>query len=238
MEPVDVVIVGAGISGIAAAWYVQRELPGKSFAVLDARDAVGGTWDLFRYPGIRSDSDLHTFGFAFKPWTSDYSIAGAHEILAYLNEAVDENGLRDRIRFGKRVTGVSWSSTDARWTVRTRDASTGELWEIECGFLFAGTGYYDYAGGYTPFCRLLQHMDATGMDVVVPVADDPTLTRLPLLDFESGYVQRALDRLPKRGSHGPWTVEMSYEADRARLIDGPVDDPALQFSSPRAPVLA
>jgi monooxygenase len=488
VDRVDVLIIGAGISGIAAAYYLQRELPEKSFVVVDGRDAVGGTWDLFRYPGIRSDSDLHTFGFAFKPWTSDYSIAGAPEILAYLNEAVDENGLRDKIRFGRRVTSVSWDSDTATWTVTATDTSSGTSTEINCGFIFAGTGYYDYSGGYVPefqgreqfrgqivhpqawpedldyagkrivvigsgatavtlipamaqkaahitmlqrtpsyvmtlpekdpianglrrvlpgekayaltrrfniwrqravynlcrnrpelarkllrgmiklqvgrgfeldphfkptyapwdqrlcfvpngdlfrtlrrgkasvvtdaidhftdsgillrsgrvldadiivtatglnmipfggiemtvdgepmapsdrvvfrsmmlsdvpnfayafgytnmswtlkvdlvcehFCRLLRRMDATGMDTVVPVADDPTLTRMPMLAFDSGYVQRAIDRLPKRGSHGPWTVEMSYEDDRARLIDGPVDDPALHFSASRAPVL-
>ena len=482
-------IVGAGISGIAAGYYLQRELPGKSFAIVDARDAVGGTWDLFRYPGIRSDSDLHTFGFAFKPWTSDYAIAGAPEILRYLNEAVDENGLRDRLRFHTRVTAVSWDSERAHWTATTTNTATGETAEMTAGFLFSGTGYYDYSGGYTPefkgsaefagqiihpqqwpedldyagkrivvigsgatavtlipamakqaghitmlqrspsyvlslpekdpianglrrllpdhtayaltrrlnvwrqkavynlcqrrpelarrlihgmvraqvgravevdphfkprydpwdqrlcivpsgdlfkalkrgtvdvvtdqidafterglrlqsgrelpadiivtatglnmlpfggieitvdgqrmalpervvyksmmiseipnlvyafgytnlswtlkvdlvcehFCRILKRMDATGMDTVVPVADDPTLTRLPLFDFESGYVQRGIAAFPRRGDHGPWTVEMDYAPDHARLIEGPVEDPALRFSASAATVLA
>jgi cation diffusion facilitator CzcD-associated flavoprotein CzcO len=477
---VDVLVVGAGISGIGMGHYLKTRLPQKTFAILEARDAIGGTWDLFRYPGIRSDSDLHTFGYEFKPWTSDNAIADAHEILAYLQETVEENDLAPHIRFGHRLVGADWSSEDARWTARVEHTDTGEVAEITCGVLFSAAGYYDYAGGYAPhfegqedfageivhpqawpedldhrgkrvvvigsgatavtlipamadeaahmtmlqrspsyvlplpakdpianglrrvlsekrayaltrrlnigrqrfiyaasrrypdavrkviravnkkllpdgydvdvhfkprynpwderlcavrdgdlfrairqgkatvvtdrivrftergillesgteleadiivtatglnllafggmeltldgrpvnladelayksmmlsgipnfafaigytnsswtlkvdlvcehLCRILAHMDARGFDTVMPVADDPTVERRPLLDFEAGYVKRAVDTFPKQGSKGPWTLEMSDAADRERLRRGPVEDPALRF---------
>src|SRR5947207_14590645 len=125
----DVLIVGAGISGIGAAHYLRTRQPGRSFAILEGRDAIGGTWDLFRFPGIRSDSDLFTFGFAFKSWTSDRSIAASDLILDYLHEAVAENDLERHIRFGHHITSARWSSEDARWTVtaRRKDGETVEL---------------------------------------------------------------------------------------------------------------
>jgi len=484
-DHVDVLIVGAGISGIGAAYHLKTKLPGKTFTVLEARDAIGGTWDLFRYPGIRSDSDLHTFAYEFKPWTSDNAIADADEILDYLRETVAENDLGRHIRFATKVLGADWSSADARWTVRVQDAATGATRELTCGVLFSAAGYYDYAGGYRPqfegeedfagqiihpqqwpedldytgkrvvvigsgatavtlipamadkaghmtmlqrspsyvmtlpakdpianglrrvlpdetayrltrrmniarqrfiydlsrkrpqlvrtliralnkkqlpegyavdvhfkprynpwderlcavrdgdlfkairagkasivtdritrftekgillesgteleadiivtatglnllafggmeltldgapvdlgdevayksmmlsgipnfafaigytnsswtlkvdlvcdhLCRMLAHMDRHGYDTVVPVLDDPGLERRPLLDFHAGYVQRAVDRFPKQGSHGPWTLEMSYARDRDRLRKGPVEDPALHFASTAA----
>ncbi len=479
---VDVLIVGAGISGIGAAYHLKTRLPGKTFAVLEAREAIGGTWDLFRYPGIRSDSDLHTFGYEFKPWTSDNSIAGAEEILSYLRETVAENGLAEHMRFGHSVRSAEWSSADARWTVRGEHAASGEPFELTCNVLFSAAGYYDYSSGYTPqfagadtfagtivhpqewpedldyagkrvvvigsgatavtlvpamsttaahvtmlqrspsymmplpskdavanalrrvlparaayritrrinvgrqrfiyqlsmrrpglvrrliraltklqlpagypvdthfnprynpweqrmclvadgdlfkairkgkasivtdriarftelgillesgaeldadivvtatglnllafggidvtvdgravaigdtvayksmmlsgvpnfafaigytnsswtlkvdlvcehLCRMLARMDERGCDTVMPVLEDPAIERRPLLDFQAGYVQRAVERLPKQGTRGPWTVEMSYRADRGRLRNGPVDDPALCFEA-------
>ncbi len=479
-EHLDVLIVGAGISGIGAAYHLRTALPGKSFAMLEAREAIGGTWDLFRYPGIRSDSDLHTFGYEFKPWTSDNAIADGDEILAYLEETVRENDLGGRIRFGHRVLSASWSTEQARWTVRAQRTDSGETVELTCSMLFCAAGYYDYEAGYTPrfegredfgglivhpqqwpqdldcagkrvvvigsgatavtlipalaqtaaavtmlqrspsyvmtlpqrdpianalrrllpdglayritrrlnvgrqrliyglsmrhprlvrrlvralakrqlpegyaidthfkprydpwaerlcavpdgdlfkaisegrasvvtdrivrfsergillesgeeleadvivtatglqllafggielevdgervepdrtvayksmmlsgvpnfafavgytnsswtlkvdlvcehLCRMLALMDARGQDSVMPVLDDPTVERRPLLDFHAGYVRRASHLFPKQGSHGPWTVEMSYAADRARLRRGPVEDPALRF---------
>ena len=126
----DVLIVGAGIAGIGAACQLSTRLPGKTFAILEGRDAIGGTWDLFRYPGVRSDSDMHTFGYEFKPWTADNSIADGHEIVAYLREAAEEHGIAEHIRFGHTVLGADWSSQDARWTVRVeRD---GEVSELTC----------------------------------------------------------------------------------------------------------
>jgi cation diffusion facilitator CzcD-associated flavoprotein CzcO len=480
-DHVDVLIVGAGISGIGAAYHLKTRLPGKTFAILEARDAIGGTWDLFRYPGIRSDSDLHTFGYEFKPWTSDNAIAGADEILAYLRETVEENDLGPHIRFGHRVLAAEWSSTDALWTVEVERATTGERFALTCRILFSASGYYNYADGYTPdfegrdsftgtvvhpqqwpedldytgkrvvvigsgatavtlipaladkaahvtmlqrspsyvmtlpaqdpianglrhvlpdtiayritrrinvarqrliydlsmrhprlvrgliraltkhqlpagyavdthfnprynpweerlcavpngdlfkaisdgrasvvtdriarftergillesgreleadivvtatglkllalgglkltvdgdpvdlhdtvayksmmlsripnfafafgytnsswtlkvdlvcehLCRMLARMDAHGHDTVTPVLDDNTIQRVPMLDFRAGYVQRSIDEFPTQGSHGPWTVEMSYRADRRRLRNGPVEDPALRFT--------
>ncbi len=474
----DVLIVGAGISGIGAACHLTSRLPGKTYAILEGRDAIGGTWDLFRYPGIRSDSDLQTFGYAFKPWTSENAIAGAHEILDYLREAVDEHDVERHIRFGHKVLGADWSSRDARWTVRVQHGD--EERELTCSVLFSATGYYDYESGFRPdfageedfagrivhpqhwpedldhrgkrvvvigsgatavtlipamadetahitmlqrspsyvmtlpakdpianglrrllpgklayrltrrinvarqrliynvskrhpalvksllramtkhqlpagypvdthfkpqynpwdqrmcavpdgdlfkaissgkasivtdkiarftqrgillesgaeleadiivtatglnmlafgrmqlavdgepvavnesltyksmmlsgvpnfafaigytnfswtlkidlvcehLCRLLAHMDEQGYDTVAPVADDPTIVRRPLLDFQAGYVQRAVSAFPAQGSHGPWTVEMSYAADVTRLREAPVTDPALRF---------
>jgi cation diffusion facilitator CzcD-associated flavoprotein CzcO len=476
----DVVIVGAGISGIGAARYLKTMLPEKSFAVLEARDSLGGTWDLFRYPGLRSDSDLQTFAYAFKPWTSNNAIADAGEILAYLRETVEENEIGPHIRYGHKVLAAEWSSEDARWTVRVERADDGEVVTVRSRFLFGATGYYDYDAGFRPefegeedfageivhpqawpedldytgkrvvvigsgstaitlipamaeraehvtmlqrsptyvlplpgkdplaialqrvlgaergykitrrinigrqkliwdlskryprqvrrviravnklllprgfdvdrhfnpkynpwderlcaardgdlfkairrgrasvvtdrierftergirlesgeeleadlvvtatglnllaiggmdlavdgkrveiadelvyksmmlsgipnlaiavgyvnaswtlkvdlvcehFCRLIAHMDEHGYDTVLPVADDPTIERRPLLDFSAGYVQRAVDRFPKQGSKDPWTIEMSYATDRQRLRHGPVEDPALQF---------
>ena len=479
-EHVDVLIVGAGISGIGAGCHLKRDLPGKSFAILEARDAIGGTWDLFRYPGIRSDSDLQTFAYAFKPWTAENAIADGQEIIDYLQETVAEYDLEPHIHFGHKVLAAEWSSAEARWTVRVQRSDTRETTEVSCGVLFSAAGYYDYEGGFRPefegedelegtivhpqhwpqdldyadkrvvvigsgstaitlipamaddaahvtmlqrsptyvmslpakdpianalmrilpektayrivrgmniarqrivydlskkrpalvrrviralnkvqlprgydvdthfnpkynpwdqrlclarsgdlfkairsgrasivtdhidrfteggillasgeeleadvvvvatglnllafggidlrvdgrqvelsdelaykgmmlsgipnfafavgytnaswtlkvdlvckhLCRMLAHMDAHGYDTVVPVADDPTLERKPLLDFQAGYVQRAIDRFPQQGSHGPWTVEMSYAADRERLLNGPVADEGLQF---------
>jgi cation diffusion facilitator CzcD-associated flavoprotein CzcO len=479
-DHVDVLIVGAGISGIGAAYHLRKNLPGRTFAILEARDAIGGTWDLFRYPGIRSDSDLHTFGYEFKPWTSENAIAGAHEILAYLEETVDENDLRRHIRFGHKLLSAAWSSRDARWTVRVQRGE--ETIELTCGVLFSAAGYYDYEAGFTPdfegradfeglvihpqqwpddldyagkrvvvigsgatavtlipsmadraahvtmlqrspsyvisqpardpianglrrllpdeqayritrrlniarqrfiyeisrrrpklvraliraqvkaqlpagypvdthfkprynpwderlcavpngdlfkairhgkasvvtdrivrftpggillesgseleadiivtatglnlqafggavlsvdgrpvtlretvayksmmlsgvpnfafaigytnsswtlkvdlvcdhLCRLLAHMDAIGADTVTPVLNDEPIELRPLLDFQAGYVQRSVDRFPRQGTSGPWTVAMSYAADRERLRHGPVEDPALRFSA-------
>src|SRR3954453_3760084 len=145
----DGLIVGAGISGIGAAYYVASRLPAKSFAVLEGREAIGGTWDLFRFPGIRSDSDLFTFGFAFKPWKSNRAIAEADLIRAYLDETVAEHGLAPHIRFGHRVVAARWSSDEARWTV-TAQRADGEAVELTCRFLLTGTGYFDYEQGYTP----------------------------------------------------------------------------------------
>jgi monooxygenase len=147
-DHVDVLIVGAGISGIGAASHLEEECPSKSYAVLEARDAIGGTWDLFRYPGIRSDSDMFTLGYRFKPWTDARTLADGPSILSYVRETARENDVESKIRFGHKVAAVSWSGADARWTVQIDRA--GERTEMTCGFLFLCGGYFDYAGGYTP----------------------------------------------------------------------------------------
>jgi cation diffusion facilitator CzcD-associated flavoprotein CzcO len=145
---VDMLIVGAGISGLGMGHYLVTKQPGKTFAIVDSRDAIGGTWDLFRYPGIRSDSDLHTFGYEFKPWTSDNAIADAHEILDYLHEVIDEDDLARRIYLQHKVVRADFDSETALWTVTLERA--GEQFEVTCDWLFGATGYYDYAGGHRP----------------------------------------------------------------------------------------
>ena len=146
----DVLIIGAGISGIGAAYYLQRDHPQKSYALLEARDAIGGTWDLFRYPGIRSDSDIQTFGYEFKPWTGEESIVAGGDILEYLHETIEEYGIGSHIRLHHRVLSASWSSNDARWTVDVERSDTKERFQITCGWLFCAGGYYRYDQGYSP----------------------------------------------------------------------------------------
>lgn len=150
MQHLDVIVVGAGISGIGAGYFLQRDCPNKTFAILEGRSALGGTWDLFRYPGVRSDSDMHTLGYSFKPWTADKSIADGPSILAYLNETVDEYGLRDKIHFNTLVTNARWSSDSATWTLTVQDADSGGLSEYSCNFLYMCSGYYSYKEGFTP----------------------------------------------------------------------------------------
>jgi len=149
-EHVDVLIVGAGISGIGAGCRLQQRCPGKSFAILEARGASGGTWDLFRFPGIRSDSDMFTLSYPFRPWSRSQAIVDGAAILDYVRDTAREHGIDGRIRFHHRVVGAEWSSADARWTVRVERSDTGEALELTCGFLFSCTGYYRYDEGYTP----------------------------------------------------------------------------------------
>ena len=147
-EFVDVVIVGAGISGISAAWHLQDRCPDKSYLVLERRENLGGTWDLFKYPGIRSDSDMFTLGFRFKPWTSEKAIADGPSIMNYLKETVAESGIDKHIRYGQKVVAADWSDAANRWTLRVE--RNGEEVEIACNFLFACSGYYNYDEGYSP----------------------------------------------------------------------------------------
>jgi monooxygenase len=150
IEHVDVLIVGAGISGIGAAYYLQKKQPGKSFAIVEARDQIGGTWDLFRYPGIRSDSDLHTFSYEFKAWENEKAIASADAIMSYLRDTVSENGIGKLIRFRHKVVSAAWSTEDARWLVEIERTDTGEHVTVSCGWFFCASGYYRYDEGYTP----------------------------------------------------------------------------------------
>jgi monooxygenase len=149
-EHLDVLIVGAGLSGICAGYHLQDKCPGKSYAILEARDAISGTWDLFRYPGIRSDSDMYTLGFRFRPWPDAKTIADGPAIRDYVRDTARVHGIDERIRFHHRVTAAQWSSDDARWTVTAERADTGETVELTCGFLFFCSGYYRYDEGYTP----------------------------------------------------------------------------------------
>jgi monooxygenase len=147
-EHFDVVVVGAGLSGIGAGYHLQAKSPDRSYVILEGRDRLGGTWDLFRYPGIRSDSDMYTLGFSFRPWTDAKAIADGPSILRYLEDTARENGIDRHIRYGHRVKSAAWSSEEARWTVIAE--SEGEERRFTCSFLFACTGYYDYARGYAP----------------------------------------------------------------------------------------
>jgi monooxygenase len=148
-EHVDVLIVGAGISGIGSACHLQEQLPGRSFLIVDALDSFGGTWWTHRYPGIRSDSDLFTFGYRFKPWTGP-PIATAEEILRYLGEVIDEHELKPRIRYQHRVDSAHWSTEERQWTVHLTRTDTGDEVVVTAGFLWMCQGYYRHDVGYTP----------------------------------------------------------------------------------------
>jgi cation diffusion facilitator CzcD-associated flavoprotein CzcO len=146
----DVLIVGAGISGISAAYHVQSRCPEKTYAILEARESLGGTWDLFRYPGVRSDSDMYTLGFSFRPWIDPRSIADGQTILAYLRETAEACGIDRKIRYRHQALRASWSSRDARWTVDVKGDESGDVVKVTCRFLFMCSGYYDYEAGYSP----------------------------------------------------------------------------------------
>jgi cation diffusion facilitator CzcD-associated flavoprotein CzcO len=149
-EHVDVLIVGAGLSGVGAGCHLRRECPDKSFMLLEARDSIGGTWDLFRYPGIRSDSDMYTLGYIFKPWEEAEAIADGPSILSYVKETAREYGVDERIRTGHKVVGAEWSSAEAQWTVTAERSDSGETVRFTCGFLLVCSGYYSYDNPYTP----------------------------------------------------------------------------------------
>ncbi len=149
-ETVDVLIVGAGLSGIAAAYYLQTRCPDKSFAIVEGRAAIGGTWDLFRYPGVRSDSDMYTLGYRFRPWTGDKAIADGPSILQYLRDTASEFGIDRKIRFEQRVRRIAWSSQSAEWTVDIKRGGVAAALQMRCKFLFMCTGYYRFDQGYTP----------------------------------------------------------------------------------------
>ncbi|MBV9089027.1 MAG: NAD(P)/FAD-dependent oxidoreductase [Mycobacteriaceae bacterium] len=196
-EHLDVVIVGAGISGISAAWHLQDRCPAKSYAILEARENLGGTWDLFKYPGIRSDSDMYTLGFRFRPWTGTKSIADGRSILSYVGETAARYGIDNHVRFGHKMLAANWSTDDGRWTVRIDHG--GQQREMTCAFLLMCSGYYDYDQGYAPefpgqddFTGTIVHpqhwpedLDYQGKNIVVVGSGATAVTLAPSL-AESG----------------------------------------------------
>ena len=198
----NVIVVGAGISGIGAGYYLQKKCPNKSFVILEGRDNIGGTWDLFRYPGIRSDSDMNTMGFRFKPWMGVKSIADGPSILSYLHETVKENDLNKKIQFNQWINEASWSSRDSQWTVQVENKKTQELQDFTCDFLFLCGGYYNYEEGYTPhfagrenFLGQIIHpqkwpinLDYKNKKVVVIGSGATAVTIIPTMAEEAAHV--------------------------------------------------
>jgi cation diffusion facilitator CzcD-associated flavoprotein CzcO len=166
-DHLDVLIVGAGLSGIGAAYRLQTMCPGKTYAILEGRSALGGTWDLFRYPGIRSDSDMFTLGYPFRPWTGAKSIADGADIWAYIDDTAKAYGIDDHIRYEHRAVAASWSTEDARWTVDVTVGPDARPAQVTCRFLYLCSGYYRYDQGYEP--EFPGRDDFTG-DVVHPQA--------------------------------------------------------------------
>lgn len=198
----DVLVIGAGLSGIGAAYHLKTSCPSRSYAILEGRGAIGGTWDLFRYPGVRSDSDMFTFGYRFKPWRDGKAIADGASIRAYIEETASENGIREKIRFRHRVTRAEWSSREARWTVTAEVGPEREIVRYTAGFLYACTGYYDYASGYTPDLpgrdrfrghvvhpqRWPEDLDYAGKRVVVIGSGATAITLVPAMAEKAGHV--------------------------------------------------
>ncbi|MBT8219179.1 MAG: NAD(P)/FAD-dependent oxidoreductase [Bacteroidia bacterium] len=146
----DVIIVGAGLSGIGAAHHLQKKCPGRPYAILEARSSMGGTWDLFQYPGIRSDSDMYTLGYSFKPWENAKAIADGPSILQYIKDTASEGGIDQNIHYDHKVDKMEWSSEDSKWHVETQVGGNGTRARYSCNFLFMCSGYYSYASGYLP----------------------------------------------------------------------------------------
>lgn len=214
-EQVDVLIIGAGVSGIAAAHYIQNRSPNKSFTIVEARDSIGGTWDLFRYPGIRSDSDLYTFGYSFKPWTRDAAFASGSEIKTYLQETIDEFDLQKHIHFNHKSVAARWDTPSATWTVDIQTLD-GTLKTIKCSVLNVCAGYYDYEEGYTPdwdsiskFKGQVVHpqawpedLDYTEKKIIVIGSGATAITLIPSLSEKAGHVTM-LQRSPSYVSEMP-----------------------------------
>ena len=202
MEHFDVLVVGAGLSGIGAGYHLQANSPNKTYAILEGRETIGGTWDLFRYPGIRSDSDMYTLGYSFKPWREAKAIADGPSILNYVRETAEANGIDKHIRYGHQVKRASWSSEDAVWTVEAEVGSDKTPVSLTCGFLFMCSGYYDYAAGYQPdFPGMAsfkgpfvhpQHwpkdLDYTGKKVVVIGSGATAVTLVPAMAQNAAHV--------------------------------------------------
>ena len=201
-EHFDVLVVGAGLSGIGAGYHLQTRCPGKTYAILEGREAIGGTWDLFRYPGIRSDSDMYTLGYSFRPWREAKAIADGPSILNYVRQTAEDYGIDGKIRFRHRVVAASWSSEDAVWTVEVERGEEMERVSVTASFLFMCGGYYDYAEGHTPefagtdrFKGRIVHpqhwpeqLDYAGKRVVVIGSGATAVTLVPAMADTAGHV--------------------------------------------------
>jgi cation diffusion facilitator CzcD-associated flavoprotein CzcO len=226
-EHFDVLVVGAGLSGVGAAWHLQRFAPHRRYVMLEGRESIGGTWDLFRYPGIRSDSDMYTLGYSFRPWLGKKSIADGESIREYVRETAREHGIDRKIRFGHRVVRAEWSSAEARWSVQVEVGPERMPARFTCGFLYTCTGYYDYERGYTPewpgmelFRGRIVHpqhwpeeLDYTGMRVVVIGSGATAVTLVPELAKKAAHVTM-LQRSPS------YVMSLPGEDPIARWLDG------------------
>ncbi len=228
-ERFDVLIIGAGLSGIGAACHLRAKCPKKTFAILESRDAIGGTWDLFRYPGIRSDSDMYTLGYSFRPWKEQKAIADGPSILSYVRDTARDHDVERHIRFGHRVTRASWSSERAMWTVQVeRD---GKPITLEANFLYMCTGYYDYDQGYTPDFpgaelyrgrivhpqKWTEDIDYAGKRVVVIGSGATAVTLVPELAKKAAKVTM-LQRSPS------YVLSLPAEDNIANKLRGKVPD--------------
>ncbi|MBB4682871.1 flavin-containing monooxygenase [Amycolatopsis jiangsuensis] len=227
-EHVDVLIVGAGLSGVGAAHHIQSAFPDRTYAILEARDALGGTWDLFRYPGVRSDSDMQTLGYRFRPWTQDKAIADGPSILDYIRDTAADAGIDRHIRYGHQVVSAAWSTEDSQWTVTVDHA--GETAQLTTNFLYLCTGYYHYDGGHTPafpgieeFGGEVVHpqqwpadLDYAGKDVVVIGSGATAVTLVPAMTDQARHVTM-LQRSPTYVAAQPGVDKL---ANRLRKLLG------------------
>ena len=220
IEYTDVLVVGAGLSGVGAACQLRREHPEKSVVILEARESIGGTWDLFRYPGIRSDSDMFTLGYRFRPWTEPKAIADGPSILRYIHDTADEFDVQRLIRLNHSVRSANWNSADARWTVEVHRTDTDELARFSCAFLYVCTGYYHYDEGFSPqfpgvdgFTGPVIHpqhwpedLDYSGKRVVVIGSGATAVTLVPTLAESAAHVtmlQRSPTYIASRPARDP-----------------------------------
>ncbi len=239
----DVLIIGAGVSGIGAACHLNRECPDRTYAIIERRQAMGGTWDLFKYPGIRSDSDMFTFGYNFKPWLNPQTLADGPSIKRYVEEAAAENGVDKNIHFGLKMLGAEWSSKDARWTVTVQDEANGENQTYSCNFLMGCTGYYNYDKGFRPdfpgeenFKGVKIHpqhwpedLDYSGKKVVIIGSGATAITLVPAMTDKAAHVtmlQRSPTYIMSLPAIEPMTAKMqqylpeklAYRITRARNV--------------------
>jgi cation diffusion facilitator CzcD-associated flavoprotein CzcO len=228
-EHFDVLIVGAGISGVAAGRHLNEQCPGRSYVILEVQESYGGTWLTHKYPGIRSDSDLHTFGYSFKPWVGP-PIATAEEIRKYMGEVIEENDLEDRIRYRHRIDAASWSTPDKRWTLEVTRVDTGESLRFTCNFLWMCQGYYRHSEGFTPdwpgmkdFKGLIKHpqtwdpdFDYSGMRVVVIGSGATAATVVPAMADKAAHVTM-LQRSPTYFRTGRNAIEIAEELRKLQI---------------------